>query len=188
MKKSLGMGLVFGLLLCLLGSCVAVREFKYWRVDQPQQPGSPLPAIDIAVRRPGFYTPLPVLWQFRLTKAYRLDLDVYTRDVTYDRLDSVGYRLWVHPGQVLAAGTLPVVNGSSNRRTDVPGVFGRAEYSPDLHRTQCVTPARIGLPNLQQDLTGSFRLYLTDAAHRPQVVRLDSVPVSYSKARFGTMF
>lgn len=188
MKKSLGVGLVFGLLLCMLGSCVAVREFKYWRVDPPRQPESPPPYVTIAVRRPGFYTPLPVLWEFRLTKAYRLDLGVNTRDVTYDRLDSIGYRLWVRPGQVLAAGTLPVVNGPNNRRTDAPGGFKRLEFAPDLHGTKCVTPARIRLPNLKQDLTGSFRLYLTDAAHRPQVVRLDSVPVSYYEARFGSLF
>ena len=189
MKKVLELSLVLVLPLFLLSSCLAVRETKRWNFHQQQERGSPRPAVAIMVVRPGFYVPLlPVLWEVRLNKAYKLELDVHTRDVTYDRLDSVGYRLWVHPGQVLAAGTLPVVNGPFNRRTDAPGVFRRPDYLPNLHRTQCATPVRIVLPNLKQALMGSFWLYVTDATHRPQVVHLDSVPLEYGKARFSTIF
>ena len=109
--------------------------------------------------RPGLYLPLPLVgWEVRGDKRYKLRLDVHTRDVVHDRLDSVGYRFWVHPHQVLAPGTLPVVNGPVNRREESPGAVSRREYSPDLYRTQCETPARIVLPNLNQPLNGTFWL------------------------------
>ena len=144
--------------------------------------------MQITLVRPGLYLPLPLVgWELSTDKRYQLELDVHTRDVVYNRLDSVGYRFWVHPRQVLASGTLPVISGPFNRRDDSPGTFSRCDYSPDVHRVQCQTPARIVLPILKQPLTGTFWLYLTDSASHHQVIRLDSVPVDYHKARLGSI-
>ena len=135
-------------------------------------------AAYVARKPSALYLPFPlVAWEFRLSKAYYLALDVHTRDVVYDRLDSVGYRIWTHPRHVLASGTVPVRNGA----------FSRRAYSPDVHRAQCETPARIVLPNPAPEMKGTFLLYVTDAARRSQIIRLDSVSLHYHKARFGSI-
>lgn len=144
---------------CLRSGCVAFRETKRWDFQQHQESGNPRPSVEITMMRPGLYLSLPLVgWEVRGDKRYKLRLDVHTWDVVHDRLDSVGYRFWVHPHQVLAPGTLPVVNGPVNRREYSPGAVSRREYSPDLYRTQCETPARIVLPNLNQPLNGTFWL------------------------------
>jgi hypothetical protein len=178
MNKLLGAGLLLLLPVVLLSSCVAVREAKTWSFHQLKSSKSPRPYIGITMEHPALYLPFPlVAWQFRLSKAYYLTLDVHTPDEVYDRLDSVGYRFWAHPNQILASGTLPVRYGT----------FSRRAYSPDVHRAQCETPARIVLPNTAPELKGRILLYLTDTARHRQVIHLDSVSLRYHKARFGSI-
>lgn len=178
MNKPLGAGLLRWLPVVLLSSCVAVREAPTWRFHRIRPSTNLRPYIGMTMEHPALYLPFPlVAWQFRLSKAYYLTLDVHTPDEVYDRLDSVGYRFWAHPGQILASGTVPVRYGA----------FSRRAYSPDVHRAQCETPARIVLPHVASELKGSIRLYLTDAAHHRQVISLDSVSLRYDKARFGSI-
>ncbi|GAA4354274.1 hypothetical protein GCM10023185_15890 [Hymenobacter saemangeumensis] len=176
---ALGLGL---LSVCLLSGCLAVRETKRWDFVQLNERGT-RPFIDITVERPGFYMPVPpVLWEVRTDKHYRLRLDINTgKDVRYDRLDSVAYRLWGAAPQVLAAGTFPVANGAFGR----PRHLLAAEF-PNVHLVRGQSPARILLPHSKQALKGTFMFYLTDTARSAQVIRLDSVTMRYRKRRFGS--
>ncbi|NVO86407.1 hypothetical protein [Hymenobacter terrestris] len=170
------------LLVCgySLNGCIAVRQRKSWQYRQLSSKTEPTaPFIEINLEKPVIWLPLPlVLWEISTAKNYLLDIDFHTKNIEYQRLDSIGYRIQNADKQLLASGILPIVNGELSERS----------YSPGRHRAQCTTRPLIVLGHQHQALTGSFVIYATDVNNRKALIPVEDVALHYFKARIGSFF
>ncbi|UOR07300.1 hypothetical protein MUN82_09410 [Hymenobacter aerilatus] len=163
-----------------ISSCVAVRQPKSWRYRQlGSETESTRPFIGINLKKSTTLLPIPlIIWEVGSSRNYLLDIDFHTENIEYKQLDSIRYEIQNLDKEVLASGTLPIINGELSRRS----------YSPEVHRAQCTTQPIIALGNQRQELIGTFTIYATDAKGQKALVLVESVALHYFKARFGSFF
>jgi len=163
----------------LFSGCL-VSQRKSWAYTQlTSKTEITKPFIKINLEKETLWLPLPLfVWEISCSRNYLLDIDFHTKDVMYNHLDSISYKIRSVENLTLATGTLPIVNGELSRRL----------YSPEVHRAQCTTQPLIILGNQRQELTGDFVIYATDINNHKTTIPVDSVALHYFKARITSFF